>query len=175
MPTQNTESETRMSSSNEVFSARDGLATGRAHQTCVAVWRSEPTAVRFGRQRSALEGMVRTYPGKTKFLCVIEPDTPPPSEAIRRAAGAMIDGHKENLGKVACVIEGTGFRAATTRVVLSGIAMLIRSSVPTKFFGTVESAARWLAAEDPAQVGQIAALSGELRARLDRNGASSAA
>jgi hypothetical protein len=56
----------------------------------------------------------------------------------------MITGHGDKLAGCACVIEGSGFRAATTRTVLTGIVLLIRTTSPVTFFESVRSASIWL-------------------------------
>ena len=92
-----------------------------------------------------LAAAVARNPGKVAFLCVVESSADPPDDAERNASAAMVNEHGANLLGVACVIEGTGFRGAITRTVLSGIALVIRSRVSIKMFESVRAASPWLA------------------------------
>ena len=122
-----------------------GLLVAMIGPVCLALWRSKPTPELFEVQRSLLHAAVARQPGKTAFLCVVEPKAEPPDEAERKASAQMITSQGENLAGVACVIEGNGFRAAITRTVLSGVVFMIRTPSPIKLFDGVRVAAPWLA------------------------------
>ena len=80
----------------------------------------------------------------------------------------MITSHGKKLAACARVIEGSGFRAAITRTVLSGIALVARHQTPTKFFEDVPVASAWLC--ERIAPGQESSLSAEVelaRKRLD--------
>jgi len=110
---------------------------------CVVVWRESVSADRFRRQEVALADMVHRYPRRAGMLCIVEAGTTPPDDRLRGASAEMINGHGDRLHCLACVIEGSGFRAALTRSALSGIALLL-SRRETKFTATVSAAAGWL-------------------------------
>jgi hypothetical protein len=126
------------------------LVLGEAGNTCVALWRAKPTLASFQVQRSALARIVGAAPGKAAFLCVVESDCEPPEEPLRKASSDMINIHGPRLGKVACVIEGRGFKAAITRSVLSGMQLIIRSSADIKFFRSPFEGALWVESEQDA-------------------------
>lgn len=135
---------------------------------CIVVWRENVTAERFRRQELALQDVVRRYPREAGFLCVVEAGTTPPDERLRNASAEMIDAHGDRLRCLACVIEGSGFRAALTRSALSGIALLIARR-ELKFAATVSAAAAWMAPRcgvlPPARLIDACAT---LRAHMDR-------
>jgi hypothetical protein len=112
---------------------------------CVVVWRENVTAERFRRQEVALDEVVHRYAGRAGFMCVVEAGTAPPDDRLRGASAEMINSHGNRLACLACVIEGSGFRAALTRSTLSGIALLLARR-ETKFTATVSAAAGWMAA-----------------------------
>jgi hypothetical protein len=61
---------------------------------------------------------------------------------MRKASLKMVTDLGEQLACVACVIEGSGFRAATVRSVLAGMALLLGNNKPAvKFMPDVMSAA----------------------------------
>lgn len=121
-----------------------GLLLGSFGPVFVAVWSSKPIPALFELQRSGLAAAVQANPGRQLFLCVVSPKADPPEQAEREASAKMISAHGDRLAGCACVIEGSGFRAAITRTVLTGISVLIRSRTPLAFFETVELAASWL-------------------------------
>ena len=123
---------------------KDGLMMATFGPVCIAVWHAQPTPDSFEVQRAHLATAVLADPGRAFFLCVVSSSAPPPEQAVRDASASMITGHGVKLAGCACVIEGSGFRAAITRTVLSGIALFIRSPSPVTFFESVASACFWL-------------------------------
>lgn len=128
----------------QVLYARDGLVMAQIGNVCVALWRKKSTYERFRIQKQYLDEAVRARPGEVAFLCIVEPGSEPPDEDVRKASSEMVSAHGTKLKCVALVIEGTGFRAAITRSVLSGIVLVIRSPAPVKYFDTPAAAADWM-------------------------------
>jgi len=128
----------------EIVQVGDGVVVAQVGAVCVALWRKKPTPERFEIQRNCLDAAVAKQPGKVVFLCLVEAGTEPPDDNIRKASSAMISAHGSKLKAVACVIEGSGFKAAISRTVLSGIQFLIRSPSPIKYFESIGSGAAWL-------------------------------
>jgi hypothetical protein len=123
----------------------EGLAVGEAGPVCVVVWRTAPTRPLFDAQSAALTEAVLRHPDGAALLCVIEPTADPPSDELRKASTQMIASHGSRLKCVACAIEATGFGAAVTRSVLSGMAMLLPGrTTATAFLPTVKHSATWM-------------------------------
>ncbi len=120
------------------------LVMGQVAETCVSIWRNQPSARTFGVQRSELTRVVRQSPGRAAFVCVIEPSCGPMDDTLRKATAEMMAELGGNLRAVAGIIEATGFMASITRSILVGIQLLTRAPAPTKYFRTVEEAALWL-------------------------------
>lgn len=135
---------------------------------CLAIWRKKPTRDLFEVQRFELSSTVASNPGNVAFLCVVEPKADAPDQEVRDASSAMITSHGKKLAACACVIEGDGFRAAITRTVLSGIALVTRSPSPTRFFEGVPDASHWL--NERLRLGEASAIAEQVelaRKRLD--------
>ncbi|HET6339622.1 MAG TPA: hypothetical protein VFG30_40705 [Polyangiales bacterium] len=129
----------------EVISASDGLGIAEVGSVCLVVWRSAVVRERFLRQRAALTDFTTRHRSRAGFVTVIEPDAPPPEDAIRKASIEMIATLSGQLACVACVIEGDGFRAAATRSVLSGMALLLpKLRTEVKYLATVAAAGTWV-------------------------------
>jgi len=122
----------------------DSLVVGSIGPVFLAIWRTKPTRELFEVQQRELAHAVKRNPGHVAFLCVVEPTADAPEQAVRDASAAMISSHGKNLAACACVIEGTGFRAAITRTVLGGMALVARNAAPTRFFERVALASAWL-------------------------------
>lgn len=121
-----------------------GLLLGTCGEVFFAVWSTKPTPELFELQRAGLAAAVQANPGRTFFLCVVSPNADPPEQAERDASSRMISQHGGNLLGTACVVEGSGFRAAITRTVLTGIVLFIRTPSPITFFDSVDAASSWM-------------------------------
>jgi hypothetical protein len=121
-----------------------GLMLATFGEVFIAVWSTKPTRDLFELQRASLATAVENAPGRTFFLCVISPNAEPPDQAERDASTRMITHHGARLAGTACVIEGTGFRAAITRTVLTGIVLFARSPSPVLFFEEMDAAVQWM-------------------------------
>lgn len=64
---------------------------------------------------------------------------------VRAEAERVTAGMPAAMRAVAQVIHGTGFTAAATRSVATGMQLFVRDRRPVKFFDTVENASAWLA------------------------------
>jgi hypothetical protein len=129
-----------------IDSHHDGLGIAYVGTVCLVVWRRSVTLERFERQRTALRALADRHPQGVSFLCVIGENVPPPDAELRKASNQMVAALGNRLRCVACVIEGAGFRAATTRSVLAGMALLLRSSTPAiRIVASTAEAAAWLA------------------------------
>jgi len=122
----------------------DGLVTASFGLVCTAIWNTKPTRALFEHQRAALATCVLRYPGRALFLCIVSNKSDPPEQELRDASVKMLLDHDRRLAGCACVIEGTGFRAAITRTVLTGMTLLARTQAPIAFFDQIAPACRWL-------------------------------
>lgn len=129
----------------EVKHSGDGLVMASLGPISIAIWKSKPTRLLFEIQRNELAKVVDQHRGTAAFVCLIQEDTPDPDDDVRKASADMLAHHGTNLAGVACVIEGSGFRAAITRTVLTGIMMLTRNAAPIRFFDNIQGAATFLA------------------------------
>lgn len=111
---------------------------------CIAVWTKKPTLASFEIQRAELASATLRRPGQQVFMCVIAAKTDAPDQNVRDATSAMVTTLGPKLAASVCVIEGTGFRAAITRTVLTSILWVVRTPMPSAFFESVPQACAWL-------------------------------
>jgi hypothetical protein len=125
------------------------LLVGQIGHVCVAVWTTKPTRALFDWQCTALADAVQRYPGRALFLCVISSKAGPPDQELRDASTKMIVSHQRQLAGCVCVIEGSGFRAAITRTVLTGIVSVVRTPCPFGFVDSLQAGCDWLGKHSP--------------------------
>jgi hypothetical protein len=141
-----------------------GLLLGTFGHVFFSVWSTKPTPELFELQRAGLAAAVHEAPGSVLFLCVVSPNAEPPDQAERDASSRMITHHGSKLLGTACVVEGSGFRAAITRTVLTGIVLFIRTPSPVTFFDSVDAASSWMQRRSRGRdLSQLAARLDELR------------
>ena len=129
--------------------ADEGVSVGEVGDIAIAIWRESVTRSRFKHQAQGLASVVARAPGACGFMCIVETACRPPEEDMRRASVEMLNLHGTRLPMLACVIEGDGFRAAVTRSVMAGMAMIAGSRhLKINAFGSVTAASTWLASSN---------------------------
>lgn len=155
-------------SSTRILQCGDGIAVAEIGPVCVVIWRDAVVRSRFEKQKQGLAAVVEKNPGSAAFVFVVEPTAAPPDEQLRKASMQMIADHQERLRCVAGVIEGTGFKAAVARSVLSGITLLLgKREVPISYFAKVGEATRWVSQQVVVDPLQLATAIEAVRSRLD--------
>jgi hypothetical protein len=142
--------------STKTLHRSSGMVIAHSGPTCFVIWRGEVTPTTFGLQKAGLTHCVAEHPEGVAFICIIEPSAKPPSDELRVASTRMIQEQGARLKCVAVVIEGNGFRAAITRGVISGMALLLPRRQPSSAFTTVRSALTWVQQYVPVEAGQLA-------------------
>jgi molybdopterin converting factor small subunit len=145
----------------------EGLATGVVSRTCVLLWRGVVNEPRFQLQREAIELVANGSPGDAVILCVIEPTSEPPPQELREAATRLLNELAPKIRCVAFVIEGSGFRAAMIRGVLSSLELMRRSAYHVRYFASVAEATAWIAVETGRRSVDLAEATSSLRKRLN--------
>jgi hypothetical protein len=107
---------------------------------------STMAAVRSGYE--IFDRLAREYPG-VFLLTIVEKDARMPSVVVRDAVAEFLSQAAGRMILSAVVYEGTGFRAAAVRSVVSGLAMLTNYSYPHKVFPRVEGAVSWFRTSSP--------------------------
>ncbi len=122
-------------------------ALGYAGPIFTVIWRHEttvPGAVALHTQYDRF----RTAP-QHGLVTIIEEGAPlPPSDARERIA-KFLQESASTLVVSAVIFEGSGFRSAAVRGVVTGLTMLAKQSYPHRVFGTLESAAEWYVGHAP--------------------------
>lgn len=137
----------------------------------IVVWRKDTRADAVAGV-SAVLGELGERHSDIALLQVIEENATAPDTEARRALSTMLRQHGGSIRCSAIVYEGDGFRAATLRAVVTGIALLSRPAYPHVVFASTIAAINWTARhfshDGPVYAEQVRNAVDELRLMLDR-------
>ena len=123
------------------------IATWR--NVLILVWKQETTQEGVHKLKASYDALAQKFPKNVFLLTVVEQDAPMPASPVRVALADFLAGCKGKMVLSAVVHEGTGFRAAAVRSVVTGLAMMANLPYPHKVFATVDDASRWLHMNSP--------------------------
>ncbi|HEX8795083.1 MAG TPA: hypothetical protein VF765_29250 [Polyangiaceae bacterium] len=126
-----------------VFERDAGFGAGLWRRVFATVWRETPTAERLRTCGRFQDEVTRRCPDGFVALAVLPSQHAHLSPDVREAAEELSRNPSPALAAIAQVITGTGFVAAATRMVATGMSLLNRRT-PTKWFDSVQHAAEWL-------------------------------
>lgn len=78
------------------------------------------------------------------LLTIVEPGAPMPNSEAREALAKFMTENSDSILVSGVAYEGSGFRAAAVRSVVTGLTMLARQPFPHKVFATIDDASEWM-------------------------------
>lgn len=108
------------------------------------VWKKETTVAGMQAYTKVYRDVSLRYPSGIYLLTIVEEEARMPPYEAREAVAIFLRNSTGRVRMSAVVHEGSGFRAAAVRSVVTGIAMLSKVGFPHHIFATVEQAAKWL-------------------------------
>jgi hypothetical protein len=126
----------------EVFHAEPDFAVGRCGPVFIVVWKVDTTEA--GMKRVAELFRAAKLPDRVGMLTVVDQAANMPSAEARALGAAFLSRNATRIVASAVVHEGSGFRAAAVRAVVTGLSMIARQPYPHKVFPEVQPAASWL-------------------------------
>jgi hypothetical protein len=99
-----------------------------------------------------LEGLAKQCGTRTGALLIVSSTCPPPSEEARSYIRTELA--RSSMVAAAQVVEGTGFRGAAMRAVLSVLQLALRAPYPMTIFSGVDEATLWLCKELQTRAGR---------------------
>lgn len=115
----------------------------------ILVWKHETTTDGVHKLKSTYQSLAEKYPKNVFLLTIVEQDAPMPPSPVRVALADFLASCGGKMVLSAVVHEGSGFRAAAVRSVVTGLAMMANLPYPHKVFANVDDAARWLHMSSP--------------------------
>ncbi len=135
----------------------------------IAIWIRDTTLAGLEVHEQLSEKLAQQYPGGGGLLTIVPAEASLPSGEVREAIAKGLRKFSGFTRVAALAFEGSGFRAAAVRGIVTGITLLSRHTFPSKVFGSLEEASAWLAPQlpSPRLTGQeIVEAVGQLRASL---------
>lgn len=136
----------------------------------IVFWYGQTTLRGVQAYARAAEDLATANPEGILQLTITDQDAPIPEGAIRAELATTLRTYADRTRCAAIVCEGTGFRAASVRSVMTAVSLFSRPAFPHKLFGTVVQAAEFLAfaAAPPMTPKLIGAVVTEVRGRYIR-------
>lgn len=119
-------------------------AMGEFERCLLTVWRLQPTIDAFNMRHAALTELAARNPGKCAYVELIEPESKPPTDEMRKVAVEAFRKLGSDLSCVGFVLDGTQLRSALVRAILTGMTFLIPQMQPSKVFKRLGDAAEWI-------------------------------
>lgn len=115
------------------------------HGSCfIVIWHNDTELSAVRRLSEIFRGFIDQQPSKVTFLTIVDAGAPVPSSEARTALASFMSQAGERIGASAVIFEGSGFRAAAVRSVVTGLTMLARQGYPHKVFATLTEGIMWI-------------------------------
>ena len=119
------------------------------HNVLILVWKQETTTNGVNKLKATYASLSERFPKNVFLLTIVEQDAPMPASTVRVALADFLASCGGKMVLSGVVHEGSGFRAAAVRSVVTGLAMMANLPYPHKVFANVDDAARWLHMSSP--------------------------
>jgi len=114
-------------------------------ERCVGVvWKRETTVAGVAKTEKVFRELYQRHSSGLYLMTIVEEGALMPNAEARETVAVFLRSVAGKLRMSAVVHEGSGFRAAAVRSVVTGLSMLVRLPYPHEIFATVEQAAKWL-------------------------------
>lgn len=100
------------------------------HELFVMVDDGSIPVPRYNVIAAAMRDQAAMYPHGIAILCILPPETRPPSDAIKRAIKETLMRVTNSLSSLAYLVEGTGFRGVAARASLVGMKIFAARPYP---------------------------------------------
>jgi hypothetical protein len=121
----------------------DGIAVANIGSVSISVLRQPATGARLKRLRGDLKQLGDAHPGKAASITIIERHALSAATEEVRSESALLM-RESVVFAAAIVLEGKGFRQATTRALLAGLVLLSRPRHAQKIFEGADVASDWI-------------------------------
>lgn len=123
------------------------LATWR--NVVILVWRKDTTLEGVADAQRTYDDLAREHANGIFLMTIVEFGAPMPPPDVRDALATFLASGAGHTILSAVAHEGTGFRAAAVRSVVTGLAVLAKLPYPHKVFATADEACAWFWLNSP--------------------------
>jgi hypothetical protein len=151
----------------------DNHCVGHGRSVALLVWGKTTTLEGVASARRVILAHADRYPEGIGLLTVVENVADPPAADVRRSITEMLRSLQGRAIRSAVAQEGTGFRAAMVRGVVTGLTLVSRLSYPHRVFDTMEAGITWIVGGLPPgpdgriEAAEVMAAARALRHRFD--------
>jgi len=151
----------------KVIEAGRVCAMAEFKRCLLTVWHLQPTREAFDARHEALIDLAKRFPGKCGYVELIEPNSKPPPDELRKIAVEVFRKLGKDLCCIGFVVDGTQLRSALVRAIIATMSFLIPPTQPAKVFKRLSDAGEWIrprvGEDDPAFAQQLVAAFEQLR------------
>ncbi len=122
---------------------------GTWRNVVILVWKQETTLAGVNAAQKVYDDLTKANPSGVFLLTIVESGAPMPSSAVRDALARFLATGNGRTLLSGVAHEGTGFRAAAVRSVVTGLAVIGQLPYPHKVFATADEAAAWFWVNSP--------------------------
>src|SRR5262245_1952474 len=130
-----------------IYAAESHWALGEVGPLLIVVWRGKVTEPAMLLVNERIWDITQRRPGNCAFVTIVERTSPPPTAPLRKLAVTGFSRPGKALTCKIAVVEGNELKAALSRAVLTGMALLRPQDQPTKFAKDTEEASLWVKAQ----------------------------
>ncbi len=109
----------------------------------IMVWRVKTLLPAVQRAKLVMRELAKAHPNGIASLAIVEQTALPPEQDVRRELSALLSGGAGHVKSSSVVHEGTGFKAATVRGVVTALSMFGKLPFPHVIHATVSESAEW--------------------------------
>ena len=114
----------------KVVTKNHDYALASWNEIVAVVWRHETTVEAVRQLDEAVAELARSHPKGIGMLTVVAEGAPLPPSAARKAIADLLTASTAFIRCSVVIMEGTGFRAAAVRSVVTGLTMLAKHDFP---------------------------------------------
>jgi hypothetical protein len=130
------------------FSTRDHLIATWSN-VVILIWRKETTGVGVAGLQSVYDNHALQNRSGVFLTTIVEEQAETPTQEIRKALARFLEKGGGRTLLSAVVHEGSGFRAAFVRSIVTGVSLLAKLPYPHKVFSSVNEATVWFRVNAP--------------------------
>jgi hypothetical protein len=112
---------------------------GTWQQIFAVIWRKETTLHGAIHLRNACTEFASRHPQGIGLLTIVEPNSPLPASDIRKSIADFLHDGSSFIKCSTVIFEGSGFRAAAVRSVVTGLTLMARQAYPHRVCSLVEA------------------------------------
>lgn len=126
-----------------ILSSSADYTSARFQDLVLQFWHKDTTLQGVAALRAAVAKVTEESAEGLRILIIVEPSASMPSRESRSEIADFMTHYRESIRSTALAFEGTGFRAASIRAVVTGLNLLAHHPFPYGVFASIPEALGW--------------------------------